>query len=56
MPLDEINVQFLDLSKLRSYAKKFPRTVEEVVKDLLLERMQAALRTRQMLDDRPPGL
>jgi hypothetical protein len=31
-PLDEINVQFLDVSKLRSYAKKFPRTVDEVVK------------------------
>lgn len=55
-PLDEINVQFLDVSKLRSYAKKFPRTVDEVVKDFLLEGMQAALRTRQMLQDPPPGM
>jgi predicted transcriptional regulator of viral defense system len=28
-PLDEINVQFLDLTKLRSYVKGFPRTVEK---------------------------
>src|SRR6201997_3661305 len=55
-PLDEINVQFLDVSKLRSYAKKFPRTVDEVVKDFLLDHIQAALRTRQMLQDRPPGM
>jgi predicted transcriptional regulator of viral defense system len=41
-PLDEINVQFLDASKLRSYAKRFPRTVDEVVKEFLLERLQAA--------------
>lgn len=41
-PLDEINVQFLNLTKLRSYAKKFPRTVDEVVKDFLLERIQTA--------------
>jgi predicted transcriptional regulator of viral defense system len=41
-PLDEINVQFLDVSKLRSYAKKFPRTVDEVVKEFLLERVPAA--------------
>jgi predicted transcriptional regulator of viral defense system len=41
-PLDEINVQFLNFSKLRSYAKKFPRTVDEVVKEFLLEHIQAA--------------
>ena len=41
-PLDEINVQFLNVSKLRSYAKRFPRTVDEVVKEFLLERIQAA--------------
>ena len=41
-PLDEINVQFLDVSKLRSYAKRFPRTVDEVVKELLLDRIRAA--------------
>ena len=41
-PLDEINVQFLNISKLRSYAKNFPRTVEEVVKEFLLERIQTA--------------
>jgi predicted transcriptional regulator of viral defense system len=40
-PLDEINIQFLDVSKLRSYAKKFPRTVAEVVKEFLLERVRA---------------
>lgn len=40
-PLDEINVEFLNISKLRSYAKKFPRTVNEVVKEFLLERIQA---------------
>jgi len=41
-PLDEINVQFLDVPKLRAYAKKFPRTVDGVVKEFLLERIQAA--------------
>jgi predicted transcriptional regulator of viral defense system len=41
-PLDEINVQFLDVSKLRSYAKRFPRTVDEVAKELLLDRIRAA--------------
>ena len=41
-PLDEINIQFLNVSKLRSYAKKFPRTVEGVVKEFLLDRIQAA--------------
>jgi phytoene dehydrogenase-like protein len=34
-PLDEINLQFLDLQKLRSYAARFPRTVNEVVSQLI---------------------
>lgn len=41
-PLDEISIQFLDIAKLRSYAKKFPRTVDEVVKEFLLERLRVA--------------
>jgi predicted transcriptional regulator of viral defense system len=36
-PLDEINLQFLAPSKLRSYALRFPRTVSETIKDFLLE-------------------
>jgi predicted transcriptional regulator of viral defense system len=36
-PLDEINLQFLAPAKLRSYALRFPRTVNETIKDLLLE-------------------
>jgi predicted transcriptional regulator of viral defense system len=36
-PSDELNLQFLDLQKLRKYAAKFPRTVNEDVKDLLLD-------------------
>jgi predicted transcriptional regulator of viral defense system len=36
-PFDEIQLQFLNLSKLRQYAERFPRTVQEVIKDLLLE-------------------
>jgi len=41
-PLDEINLQFLDVSRLRSYAKRFPRTVDEVVKEFLLDRIGVA--------------
>jgi predicted transcriptional regulator of viral defense system len=37
-PLDEINLQFLNLGKLRAYAKRFPKTVNETIKDLLLEK------------------
>jgi predicted transcriptional regulator of viral defense system len=37
-PLDEINLQFLNLSKLRAYAERFPKTVNVIVKDLLLEK------------------
>lgn len=36
-PLDELNLQFLNFQRLRQYAEKFPRTVGEVVKQLLLE-------------------
>jgi predicted transcriptional regulator of viral defense system len=37
-PLDEINLQFLNLGKLRAYAERFPKTVNETIKDLLLEK------------------
>jgi hypothetical protein len=37
-PLDEINLQFLNPSKLRAYAERFPRTVTVTIKDLLLEK------------------
>jgi predicted transcriptional regulator of viral defense system len=37
-PLDEFQLQFLSVSKLRKYAEKFPRTVEQTLNDLLLER------------------
>src|SRR6202166_5394690 len=37
-PLDELQLQFLSIPKLRKYAERFPRTVQETVKDLLLER------------------
>lgn len=41
-PLDEINFQFLDRQRLREFASRFPRTVEEVVKQLLLDHAVAA--------------
>ncbi len=41
-PVDELNLQFLNSQKLREYAEKFPRTVNEVVKELLLERALVA--------------
>jgi predicted transcriptional regulator of viral defense system len=37
-PLDELHLQFLSPSKLRDYAVRFPRTVNNVVKDLLLDK------------------
>ena len=37
-PLDEINLQFLNPVKLRAYAERFPRTVNQTAKDLLLEK------------------
>lgn len=41
-PLDELNLQFLNFQKLREYAEKFPRTVNEVVTQLLLEHALSA--------------
>ena len=35
-PLDELNVQFLNHHKLREFAERFPRTVQETVNELLL--------------------
>jgi predicted transcriptional regulator of viral defense system len=37
-PLDEFQLGFLSIPKLRKYAERFPRTVRETVKELLLER------------------
>jgi len=36
-PLDELQLQFLTPAKLRDYALRFPRTVNETVKDFLVE-------------------
>ena len=41
-PLDEINFQFLDRQRLREFASRFPRTVEDIVKQLLLDHAAAA--------------
>lgn len=41
-PLDEINLQFLNHQKLREFAEKFPRTVQNVVKQALLDHAIAA--------------
>lgn len=41
-PLDEINVRFLNPGKLREFANKFPRTVQEIVNQLLLDHTIAA--------------
>jgi predicted transcriptional regulator of viral defense system len=37
-PLDEFQLSFLSIPKRRKYADRFPRTVQDTVKDLLLER------------------
>ncbi len=37
-PLDELHLEFLSAPKLRDYALRFPRTVNNVVKDLLLDK------------------
>jgi predicted transcriptional regulator of viral defense system len=37
-PVDELQLQFLTPAKLRQYAERFPRTVQEAIKDLLLEK------------------
>jgi predicted transcriptional regulator of viral defense system len=36
-PLDEVNLQFLAPAKLRSYAQRFPRTVNDTIKERLLD-------------------
>jgi len=37
-PFDELQLQFLNAAKLREYAERFPRTVQALIKDLLLEK------------------
>ena len=36
-PLDELHLQFLNSAKLRNYALRFPHTVSETIKNLLVE-------------------
>lgn len=48
--LDELHLQFLTPTKLRDYALRFPRTVGETIKDLLVE----AAFPSQNPDDRRP--
>jgi len=38
-PLDELQLQFLTPEKLRTYAERFPRTVQETVKELLVQKI-----------------
>jgi len=40
-PLDELNIQFLNHHKLKEFAEGFPRTVKEIVKELLVNQMVA---------------
>jgi hypothetical protein len=42
IPIDEINIRFLDHRKLRDFAHKFPRTVQVIVNQLLLDHIIAA--------------
>jgi hypothetical protein len=49
-PLDELHLQFLSAPKLRDYAVRFPRTVNNAIKDLLLETAFPL----QNLDERHP--
>jgi predicted transcriptional regulator of viral defense system len=37
-PLDELQLQFIDAAKLRDYAERFPRTVREIIKEILVNR------------------
>jgi len=46
-PLDELQLQFLSAPKLREYALRFPRTVNNVVKDLLLDKAFPSEKTPQ---------
>lgn len=41
-PLDEINLQFLDKQRLREYAEKYPKTVKDIVSQLILDHTVAA--------------
>jgi hypothetical protein len=41
-PLDEINLQFLDIPKLKAYAERFPGTVNKLVKQFLSDHTIAA--------------
>ena len=36
--LDEVNLQFLNPGKLRAYAERYPKTVNQTIKDLLPEK------------------
>jgi hypothetical protein len=44
-PLDEVNLRFLEPAKLRSYALRFPRAVNDTIKELLLEAAYPSLNT-----------
>jgi hypothetical protein len=37
-PIDELRLQFPDLAKLREYADRFPGTVREVIREILVNR------------------
>lgn len=37
-PFDELQLQFLTPAKLRRYAERFPRTVQDVIKNVLVEK------------------
>src|ERR1700719_777009 len=37
-PFDELQLQFLTPAKLRQYAERFPRTVQDVIKNVLVEK------------------
>jgi predicted transcriptional regulator of viral defense system len=50
-PLDELHVQFLTPAKLRNYALRFPRTVSETIRNLLVETAYPS----QNPDDRRQG-
>ena len=52
-PVDEINIQFLNHRKLREFADKFPRTVQAVVNQLLLDHTIAAYEDARRLPNQP---
>jgi len=41
-PLDELNIQFLNHQRLKEFADRFPGTVQEIVKEILVNQMVAA--------------